>query len=299
MRSALGAGILLLALTGCTRWGMLKPEQNTAPPPGSTPSVVAIVKYLDDNAARIQTVRSTDLDITCSLGLQSFGLRGKMIAQKPRNFLMGADSLGKRMVDLGSNDQEFWFWISKNDPPYQFYCSYKDLAGGRVRQMPLPFQPDWVVDALGMGNYGPADRYKMETEADKLKLVEMARSPQGQPVRKVIVLNGRPVRAPTPQVVAFLLIDDASNKEICSAHITETLVDHDTGAIVPRRIEFRWTLPNNQKFKMAMRLGELNVNPPIAAAAFVRRPLQGVPSYDLATGRTDQPTAFQRLQGAR
>jgi hypothetical protein len=290
--------VSLIVAAGCTRWNMLNPQPNPPPTAGNTPSVAALVKYLNDNSGRIQTMRCDELDMTCSVGVQSFGLRGQMIAQRPKNFLMGAKSLGKSMVDLGSNDKEFWYWISQDRPPYQFYCGYKELAEGRVKQMPFPFQPDWVIDAMGLGSYGPAERYQLVTEGNTLKLVEKARSPQGQPVRKVIVMNSRAVKAPQPQVQAFLLLDDATGKEICSAHITEIQVDRSTGGILPRRIEFRWTMPE-QRLKLAMKLDGVVVNPQIPASSFQRRPMQGVPSYDLATGRLDQPASLQRVQGIR
>jgi len=299
---ALSLGSFLLA-AGCTRWNILKgPDNSKSEPPGKAPSIAQLVGYLNDNSGRVDTIRSTELDMTCSVGLQSFGVRGKMIAQKKHNFLMAADVFGSREVDLGSNDQEFWWWIKKNEPPYQFFCSYDDLKSGRVGKIPFPFQPDWIIDALGMGSYGPPDRYKLEIEGDKLKLVEKTLSPQGQPVRKVIVMNRRPVRAPTPQVTAFLLLDDASGKEICSAHISETQVDggpKGKGGILPRRIEFRWAMPDNRTLKLAMKVDGLSVNPAIPAETFGRRPLDGVPSYNLATNKVDRPTAFQQVQGTR
>jgi hypothetical protein len=298
--AALTVGILV-AFAGCTRWNFLKPDAKTTPPPTSTPSVAQLVGYLDENSGLIQTVRCTDLNMTCWAGRQSVGVNGRMIAQKPRNFLMGANSLGKTMVDIGSNDQEFWYWISKADPPYQFYCSYKDLQDGRVRQVPFPFQPDWIIETMGMGTYGPPDRYKLEVKPETLELVESARSPQGVPVRKVIVLNRREVKVPAPQVLAYLLLDEATGKEICSAHITESQLlpvdaTSNKGIILPRRIEFRWNAPN-QSLKLEMRLYGVNVNPQIPRESFARRPLQGVPSYDLASGRKDQPAGLQRVQG--
>ncbi len=288
----------LLLASGCTRWNILHgPEKSRAPGPG--PSPAARSRSSHDNSGRIQTLRCTDLDMTCWSGLQSFGLRGKMIAQKPRNFLLGADLFGNREVDLGSNDKEFWYWIKKADPPYQFFWSYKNLAAGRANRIPFPFQPDWIIEALGMGTYGPAERYQVEVEGDKLKLVEKTVSPQGRPVRKVIVMNRLPVKSPHPQVTAFLLLDDASNEEICSAHITETQLDRNPqgrAGILPRRIEFRWSMPN-QRLKLAMKLGDVTVNPPMAAATFARLRLQGVPSFDLATGQVDQPASVRQVQG--
>jgi hypothetical protein len=304
MKSILAISVgSLVIMAGCTRWNILKGPENTKPEPvGRAPSVAQLVAYLNNNSARIHTIKSTDLDMTCSVGLQSFGVRGKMIAQKPRNFLLAADVFGAREVDLGSNDQEFWWWIKKNDPPYQFFCSYKDLESGRVTYVPFPFQPDWIVDAMGMGNYGPADRYTLEAEGEKLKLVEKTRSPQGKPVRKVIVMNRYPVHSPKPQVTEFLLLDDGTGKEICSAHISETQLDngvHGKGGILPRRIEFRWAMPDNRTLRLSMKIDGLNVNPDVPVTQFARRPLDGVPSYDLATRKLDRPVSLQQVQGLR
>ena len=105
-----------------------------------------------------------------------------MICQKPRNFRLSAKALGNTAADLGSNDREFWFWISKNEPPYLYHCSYEDYARG-VR-MPLPFQPDWIVEALGVGEYDPAKNYRVVPSGAGVDLVEETTS-QGQPVRKI------------------------------------------------------------------------------------------------------------------
>src|SRR5947209_19677253 len=105
MRQVLAVVVLSLALVaGCTRWNILKsPEVGGKTDLGPTPSVAHLVAYLDENSSRMYTMRCTDLDMTCSLNIQSFGVRGRMLAQKPRNFLMAADVFGGREVDLGSN----------------------------------------------------------------------------------------------------------------------------------------------------------------------------------------------------
>jgi hypothetical protein len=216
-----------------------------------------------------------------------------MVAQKPRNFRLSADTLGSQVVDLGSNDQEFWYWISKAKPPY-VYCSYKDLSEGKVRFMPFPFQPDWIMESFGLGPYGPTDRYLLEYDNDTIKLVERSRSPQGTPVRKVIVCRRRPAQPPQPQVMAYLLLDDATGKEICSAHITEVQVDRQTGATLPRKLELRWPA---ERFKLGLKMDTLAVNPQLPPSIFVRQPRQGVTAFDLARGQYDSP--LQQIQGSR
>jgi hypothetical protein len=293
MRFVHAPGLILLLLCGCnqTRWNMVKGPEKNAPPPTGLPTVAQLVDYLNDNAQRVQNIRCDEMWLTCTADGQSFDLRGKMVAQKPRNFRLSADTLGSQVVDLGSNDQEFWYWISKAKPPY-VYCSYKDLAEGRVRSMPFPFQPDWIMESFGLGPYGPPERYSLEYDAETIKLVERTRSPQGAPVRKVIVCRRRPAQPPQPQVTAYLLLDDSSGKEICSAHITEVSIDRATGATLPRRLELRWPA---ERFKLGMKMDTLTINPQLPPAIFVRQPRQGINAFNLAREQYDNP--LQQTQG--
>jgi hypothetical protein len=291
----IGLGLAVLFLTGCesTRWNWLKPAGDVAAKPGAPANVKALCDYLNDNARRVQTVRVDDMSIDAGMGSQSIALQGRMFAEKPRNFRMKATLLGKDEVDIGSNSDEFWFWAQRNPEPYQYFASYKDLQAGQIKMMPLPIQPEWVMEALGLGPFGPPEKYKLEPAGGMLRLVETTTSPSGAPVRKVIVMNSKETKPPQPQVTAFLLLDDRNGQEICSAHILSTRMDKNTKAILPHKLELR--VPS-QKVSMALKLDGLSVNGPVNAAAFQRDPIAGVQQYNLATNRTEPP-GMQRTQG--
>ena len=295
--TVLGLGSLVV-LAGCssTRWGFIKNNDTPSPTggPNAVPSVAQLVDYLNDNAGRIQSMRVDDLDLTCSQGIRTFDLRGTMIVEKPRNFRMGAKLLGNPAVDLGSNDQEFWYWISKADPPYQVYCSYKDLDEGKVRRMPFPFQPAWVMESMGLGPYGPADKYTLEHTNDTIKLIEKTTSPQGAPVLKVIVFKRKPVQASVPQVTDYLLVDAGSNKEICGAHISDVQLDHNTGAIIPKRMELRWPA---EKLKLGLRMDAATLNPQLPPQVFVRQMMPSIQSFNLARMQVDNTPPPQAYSG--
>ena len=295
----LGLGLLLTTLTGCngTRWGFLNIKDTTKPiptPNGPTPTVASLVDYLNENSRRLQSVRVEEVDITASQGWQSVGARAKLVADKPRSFRMSASNpLGGPAVDLGSNDQEFWFYVMKNDPPYQYYSSYKDLEEGRVKMMPLPIQPEWIMETMGMATYGPADRYKLEAEGDTLKLIEQSRSPMGQMVRKIIVMKRNETRAPAPQVTDYILQDVNTSQIICAAKINEVTQDRVSGALFPRRMDI--SCPP-QKTKMTMLFNNTTIGAEIPATAFTRQRMAGIESYNMARGAVDA-APVQRVQG--
>jgi hypothetical protein len=252
---------------------------------------------MDDNAQRINTLRCDDMEVMVQRGLgvvQKISLPGKVACQRPRNFRMDAGAIGSSEVDLGSNDQEFWFWIKRNDPPYQFYCPYSALTEGKGLKIPFPFQPEWVMETLGMGNYGPATRYQLVVEPDRYKLIERTQGPQGNMVRKIIVFNKWEARGNAPQVTDYLLIDDRTNQEICSAKITEVQTGPQ-GGVVPRRMVLYYP---EAKVRMTLTMPRASFNTALPPTLFVRQPLRSGPSYNMATGRLDsQPSGFQRAGG--
>ena len=293
-----GLGAMLL-VAGCNSWPHTRGANPGAGARASTetPTREALVDYLNRNARAVQSVDVGELDLDARQGVQSVGLRGWMVCQKPKNFRMTGQVFAKDAVDMGSNDREFWYWISKAEPPYLFHCSYEDLAQGRAR-MPFPFQPDWIMESLGIQEYGPPENYQVVPRQNTVELVEMTRSPQGQPVRKVTVFNNSWTRGGSPQVTAHLL-QDASGKEICGAYITDVQQDRATGAVLPRKLRLVWP---SEKMSLAMTLAEVQVNTPIenqrAAVWFTRPTLDNVSPYNLARGPDASPTGIRRASGS-
>src|SRR5919199_4110500 len=160
-RLGLALGLLAPAFAGCGQSPIARDKTAADPPlPEQKVEIPALVKYLNDNAGRVQAVRSTRLDIAAKQGREQVGLDGMMVCQKPRNFRLTAKVLGSPTVDIGSNGEEFWYWISKANPPYVYHCSYRELATGKVH-LPFPFQPDMIISALGVAEYNPEARYEL------------------------------------------------------------------------------------------------------------------------------------------
>jgi hypothetical protein len=291
----------LLLLAGCNNWPHNRGDQSQVRNVEALPNPKAeqLVAYLNDNARRVQSVHCNDLDIDAKQGFQSIGLRGRMVCQKPRNFRLKLEAAGNSAGDLGSNDQEFWYWISKSDPPYLFHCAYDDFRRGNVA-MPFPFQPDWIIEALGVAEYDPAKNYRLTAVGKTLELEEQSVSPQGQPVYKVTVFNRVPSSAGRPQVQAYKLLD-MKRQPICVATITDVQVDPGSGAVLPHRVQLSWPA---EKAEMRMKLDGIRVNAQISneqyAVLFSRPSLVNVPSFDLARRTIDgQPNSLTRVRGQR
>jgi hypothetical protein len=281
---------MVLLLTGCnlfSKWGVSRPQQASIP--AETPTKTQLVNYLNANGQQIRALECTEVDLDCKYQHQSVGLRGRLDCQRPNNFRLTANIVGNRAVDIGSNDQEFWFWISKAEPPHLYHCSYADFNRGV--KLPFPFQPEWIMEALGMSDYGPEGKYQLEVKPTTLELVENTQTPQGQPVRKVIVFN----RADAVVQVPRYEVQDMNRRVICTAQITQ--VQRFGQVSVPKRLQLSWPA---EKMELQLVLRDLILNPQIEGAVaqrlFTRPSLANVQAYDLARGL--DPASGVRRAGA-
>lgn len=293
-----GLGVLLLAV-GCN----LAPHHRDSVGNGGVaantpaPTVDNLIEYLNGNAARVkpdQAVTCRNVMINVNADGTNFGVDARMICQAPHNFRMSGVLLSSPVVEVGSNDKEFWFWSREMKPnPYLFHCSYDALAQGV--NVPLPFQPDMVVKALGLAPFDRTKQYTTKVLNDKrgnpraIELIEQAQTPDRKPIQKVTVFN---FHQADPQIIGHILRDE-KGKVICEANIrTAQRVDGINGPIIPRMVEFRWP---EQKLSMQMRIE----NPSItampaqkAAVVFNRQDLK-YQSFDLATQTLDGPGVQQ------
>ena len=286
----LGAFSVLTLAGGCRR--EMIPDPPAAVSKTGKPTAPDLVAYLNHNAQLVQSIKSPRLEIQAKQGNDSIGLDGSLFCEKPRNFRLRGKVAGVDAVDIGSNNEEFWFWISQGKDEdgvaRVHYCSYADMAAGKAR-MPFPFQPDMIVAALGMGDYDPQKEYTIREDAKTVSLVEKAVSAQGLAVQKVTQFNKITVGPNKPQVIAYYLLDDKGN-EICRASVLE--VQTIGSAVVPKHVKLVW---RTQQIEMSMRLFETEVNKidaPSAAKLFSRAGLS-IPAANLAKG-PDTPSGVSQ-----
>jgi hypothetical protein len=288
-------GLALLApfVLGCSLLPGVRDNIKPPPPataaPGSKPTVESLVEYLNQQAGRVQNLRAT-VDIDAKGGNQAIGLSGRIAAQKPLQFRLMADVLGKSAVDIGSNSDEFWYWISKDDPPYLYHCAYKDLATGKVN-VPFPFQPDMVLAALGIAEYDPKGKYELREQPRTWELIQSAVSANGQRVTRITVFNKEIAKPGQPQVLGHV-IQDAAGKLVCKATVDKVKEDRETNTKLPSVVKLEWP---SMKMSMKLMLHNIETNKidnATSARLFTRAGLKYEP-FDLARGR-DTPASLQQ-----
>jgi hypothetical protein len=281
-------GLVLLALglslsTGCLPLNKQNQNDLVRPATAFTAGKVSpesLVNYLNDNARRINSLRAkVDMDVTQDG--KSVGPVGVLVCEKPRNFRLRASVLGSQQIDIGSNNQELWFWIKQANPPHQYVCSHEDLASGRA-VLPFPFDPSMVLSALGMAEYDPNVKYDLKSFEKSHELSWDTVSADGRQVRRTIAFHRMPVPVHSDKAEAFgqVVKDIKTDKVICQARIEKVYRDRH-GSVVPSSVIISYPA---ERATIRLMLSGIEINavtPEDAQLSFTRRPIPGVQVYDL------------------
>lgn len=284
-RQFLLAAALLAPAVGCKWMDDLK--NGSAGRPKNTGRIEPVapeqlVGFLNDRAARLRSVEYADIRTHVSgKGLPlGANLDGSLAASQPHNFRMiSGGRFVSAKVDMGSNDKEFWVYVAApGDAPVYVFASHDDFESGKAK-MPggIPFEPEWVMQALGMktfpltneyeqvpvavaphmpeqprrrpdvigmGNPGPVRTVQSVpiNERDRTYTLRWpAKTPAGQQVVKEVVFDADAATGNRPQVKRHVIRDYRSNKVLASAEVktAETVqVGTDPRSGLPMAVQY-------------------------------------------------------------
>jgi hypothetical protein len=219
-------------------------------------SVEQVVQRVNTNVDRLWAWRSTDLRISGQS--MPVHLGGTIAVERPRNFRLTAGILGMdEEADFGSNTDWFWFWVKRGhangQPSYVYQAKHEDVANSQMLSQ-IPFQPDWLMEALGVV---PIDPQHVTLHADGsrgqfVNLISERLSPSGQNVKKVICVDLR------RGVVLSHSLHDMNGNLIARATLKQHFKDRATGIVMPHEIALEWPQANLQ---INLEIGQIDVNP--------------------------------------
>ena len=239
----------LVAQSGCA-WLRFwqEPHPQVLPPGAGLEQVIAAVNR---NNSQIQSLFSNSAFLS---GPGYPTLRAHIAYQRQRNFRLKADGFGPE-VDLGSNDQLFWFWIKRNQPPAVYFCRHDQYPTSQARRM-IPVDPDWLIEALGTLELDPAlphqGPYPVPGKANWIQIRTLRETPEG-PNMKVTTIDA---------VSAWVMeqqIWDAQGQLRARSVAENYRRDPRTNLYVPTAVRVECPAAN---FSMRVDLGAVQVNQP-------------------------------------
>jgi hypothetical protein len=116
-----------------------------------------IIEAVNRNSSRIQSITATSASISIPDTMNLPLLTANIAAERPgRVRITAGTALTGQELDMGSNDQLFWMWVRRNQPPAVYFCRHDQFANSAIRQM-MPVEPAWLLSAIGMTELNPAN----------------------------------------------------------------------------------------------------------------------------------------------
>ena len=222
-----------------------------------------IVNVLNDNITKLYAWRSTEVKIS-TRGMPS--LSAVMAVESPRKLRLIVRSLASDEVDIGSNPERFWFWMKRGEPHGVLTASYDDLAEGRPMG-PVPFQPDWLIETLGVVPFSAADFQMHELPGSQPRRVQFVAdevTPQGKQIRRTMLVDAchgvileHSLREPSGRVIARATLGNYQREP--------------NGVRMPHRVDLHWP---ESGVDLTLRIGNIEVNP-----ATISEQTWSMPSY--------------------
>jgi len=286
------AGVSVLVLAGLLSFGgascpYRRPMDDLANLPPAlppSPTLDQIIQVVNANSAQIRSFSAPQATLS-GTGFPS--LQATVAYERPRHLRLRAGTgLTGQELDLGSNDELFWFWSRRNQPPGVYYCRHAQFASSPARQT-LLVDPYWLIEALGVTEFDPALPHQGPfARSDGRLEIRTVREAPGGATTKITVLD-RVHGAVLEQHVL-----DARNQVVASAAASQHRRDPLTGLVLPTVIDLR--IPA-QQMAMRLSLGSVQINRPFPnpEQLWAMPVLEGWPPVDLCNPNLAVPPGAQ------
>ena len=274
------AAFAALGTSGC-RWNrmfLFGGGAQSAPPPiafSTLPTRDEALAAINANAQRIKSLQTQGATISIP-GVPAIG--AEIALQRPNllRFRAGTNLLGPEL-DLGSNEEVFWFWAARAPQSAVYYARHEQFATSPARQM-LAIEPAWLIEALGVVEIDPATITEgpLAADGDRVQLRTTLATAGGQYSRLLIF----------DKKYAWVLeqhVYDEQGQLLASSRTSQHEYQQLDGVSLPRRIEVQ--IPQGQ-LRFQLDVARWAINQPAVEGqslyALPREQLSNYPFVDLA-----------------
>ena len=284
----------LVSLSGA-QCNFLAPPQDDVRrlPPALPPSptLQQVVAVVNGNSSRIRSFSTSQ----ASVSMQGFPtLRANIAFERPMRFRLRADlPLAGQEVDVGSNDELFWFWSRHNEPAALYYCRHDRFASSPARGN-LIIDPYWLVEAMGLVHLDPALPHQgpIVRQDGTLEIHTTLNTAQG-PNKKITILE------PRQGLVLAQYLYDSRDQVLASAIAGRYRQDPLSGLFMPTVVDVQTgAAQGGAPLKLRIDLGAVEINRQIANSGqlWMMPAYPNWPAIDLCSAAA--PAAARGMPGA-
>ena len=196
------------------------------------PTLEQIIAAVHDNTQRVRSYMAPQAVLIVP-GVPR--LSAQVACEPPRRFRLRAQTaVTGSELDIGSNDDLFWLWIRRHQPPVMLHCRHDRYEQSAARRL-LPIRADWMPELLGLVNFRTEDRHEgpIPLPDGRLEIRSRIAASDGE-LLKSTILDG------TTGLVIEQHLFTATGERLASCRTTRHRVDPHSGAALPRFVEVSW-----------------------------------------------------------
>lgn len=190
-----------------------------------------ILEFNEINS-KIKGLTCDEMQVKIWEGKSVISASGNIRYEKPKNFRMIVQKFFNKELDLGSNENLFWFWGRRSAEPGLFYAKHEDYSKTRLK---TPFNPIWIMASLGI---------------DQINLKNVEFIDERSVMEKTINSFGKPIIISTfigsNKRIQNILTTDIDGKLLISVTIDEYI------GIFPKKIVYHW-LEENKTMQLTLK----------------------------------------------
>jgi hypothetical protein len=189
-----------------------------------------IVQKINENSEQIKKIYA-------ELTIEQFPilLKGFIAYEKDNNFKMTCSSILRKEIEIGSNNNFFWFWSNHMKPKALYYCDYDKIEKTRLRKI---FYPKLLKTFLGIDKL---NNYEIRKKDDFLYVLENFIVSNEKLIKVTIIKEGK--------IIAYKLCKD--NEILLEVEIIEFKEN------LPQKIKINWI---EEKIEQQWILSNIKIN---------------------------------------
>ncbi|MFZ5828629.1 MAG: hypothetical protein ACOY3P_01005 [Planctomycetota bacterium] len=245
-------GVFCLSGATCQPNPFASPMANLPPALPESPTLDQVLYVVNRQSGQIQSFSTSQASLAVAGAPTS--LHANIAYERPRRLRLQASLLMSPELDLGSNDEAFWFWIKRSHPPAVYFCRHDQFYTSRARQM-TPIEPQWLVESLGMVEFNPSMPHQgpFRMSDQRVEVFTLIDTPMG-PAKKISVVDTR------MGVVVEQRLQDAQGQLLAASQGSRHRRDPLSGVWLPSVVEMQ--VPP-ARFGLRLDLGPVSVNQPV------------------------------------
>jgi hypothetical protein len=226
VRSIMLAMAATLGASGCRAWS---PGPVSLAPRPIAETTFDVDKFVDQHNRNAALVQSLEAKPTIGVRSKLFhgSADGRLALERPRNFKLELSSMGAVKADIGSNDDEFWFWVDNEDRKV-YWCNHEQIDSSKLAVI---YQPDRIVEALGLKPITPEEAAGIKVHEGDLRgttaLVFPARKSGGETYTRMMIVWNQNRRVKEHRIYEG---SAPTNKGLLAQAEVSHYVEFDTGS---------------------------------------------------------------------